>query len=187
MTPMKRHLLILLFLIIGVGFGIGFGAIFYLIRKKKDNEISMGESIKQIIIPSTFFWVTIGILIILKIEYCIPIQLFILSGIVLASFLSAISCKKAWMFFLGLGIVFVELCTVSLVKRITEWVNCRVDNLKAKRAAEKAAAAAYAVTNSVVNAAKTVNNIVNSPETSETSKPSEIDEEMASQKSASSN
>ena len=91
MTPLKRYLIILLFIGLGIGFGIGFGAVFYHIRKKKDDQISMGGSIKNIIIPSIFFWVAIGILIIVKMEYCIPVQMFILSGIVLAGFLSAIS------------------------------------------------------------------------------------------------
>ena len=73
MTPLKRYLIILLFMIIGIGFGIGFGAVFYIIRKKKDDQITMGGSIKNIIIPSIFFWVTIGILIIVKMQYCIPL------------------------------------------------------------------------------------------------------------------
>ena len=96
---MKRYLLIILFICIGVGFGIGFGAIFYNIRKKKDDQITFGGSIKDIIIPSIFFWVAIGILIIVKFEYNISLQLFIISGIILASFLSAITTKTVWMFF----------------------------------------------------------------------------------------
>ena len=131
MTPLKRYLILLLFICIGIGFGIGFGAVFYHIRKKKDNQITMGGSIKNIIVPSIFFWVTIGILIIVKMEYCIPLQLFILSGIILASFLSAISIKKAWMFFLGLGVVITELGLEALIRRIVEWVNCTMDKKKA--------------------------------------------------------
>ena len=87
MTPLKRYLFLLLFIVIGIAFGVSFGAIFYVIRKKKDNQITMKESIMEIIIPSIFFWVTIGILIILKLEFGIPIQLFIISGIILTSFL----------------------------------------------------------------------------------------------------
>jgi len=128
---MKRYLIILLFLIIGIGFGIGFGAVFYVIRKKKDDQITMGGSIKDIIIPSIFFWVTIGILIIVKMEYCIPLQLFIFSAIVLAGFLSAISSKKAWMFFLCFGIVVVELGLEALIRRSIEWINCTMDKNKA--------------------------------------------------------
>jgi len=138
MTPLKRYLLILLFMVIGIGFGIGFGAIFYVIRKKKDDQITMGGSIKNIIIPSIFFWVTIGILIIVKMEYCIPLQLFILSAIVLAGFLSAISTKKAWMFFLCFGIVVIELGLEALIRRFVEWINCTADQMKAKNAAKKA-------------------------------------------------
>jgi diacylglycerol kinase len=123
MTPIKRYLIILLFLIIGIGFGIGFGAVFYIIRKKKDDQITMGGSIKDIIIPSIFFWVTIGILIIVKMEYCIPLQLFIFSAIVLAGFLSAISCKKALLFFLCFGIVIVELMLEALIRRFVKWIN----------------------------------------------------------------
>jgi hypothetical protein len=137
MTPLKRYLLILLFIGIGIGFGIGFGAIFYNIRKKKDNEITLGGSIKNIIIPSIFFWVTIGILIILKYEYNVSLQLFIISGIILASFLSAISTKKVWMFFLGLGVVITELGLEHLIRRIIIWINCRADKMKAENAAKK--------------------------------------------------
>lgn len=115
-----RCLLLLLFIVIGIGFAIGFGAIFFKIRKKKDDQISMGGTIKNIIIPSIFFWVTIGILIILKIEYSIPLHLFILSGIILASFLTAISIKKVTIFFLGLGVVIVELGLVGLIQKIGE-------------------------------------------------------------------
>lgn len=132
MTPLKRYLILLLFICIGIGFGIGFGAVFYHIRKKKDDQISMGGSIKNIIIPSIFFWVTIGILIIVKIEYCIPLQLFILSGIILASFISAISIKKAWMFFLGLGVVITELGLEALIRRIVTWINCTMEKKKAE-------------------------------------------------------
>jgi hypothetical protein len=138
MTPLKRYLIILLFLIIGIGFGIGFGAVFYIIRKKKDNQITMGGSIKDIIIPSIFFWVTIGILIIVKMEYCIPLQLFILSAIILASFLSAISSKKAWLFFLGLSVVITELGLEALIRRSIEWINCTNEKRKAKILAEAA-------------------------------------------------
>jgi diacylglycerol kinase len=131
MKPMKRYLIILLFIGIGIGFGIGFGAVFYHIRKKKDDQITMGGSIKNIIIPSIFFWVTIGILIIVKMEYCIPLQLFILSAIVLAGFLSAISTKKAWMFFLCFGVVVLELGIEALIRRFVEWINYIMDKKKA--------------------------------------------------------
>jgi hypothetical protein len=138
MKPMKRYLIILLFLIIGIGFGIGFGAVFYVIRKKKDDQITMGGSIKETIIPSIFFWVTIGILIVVKMEYCIPLQLFILSAIILASFLSAISSKKAWLFFLGFGIVITQLGLEALIRRFVEWVNCTNEKRKLKILAESA-------------------------------------------------
>lgn len=122
MISITRYLLLLLFIVIGIVFAIGFGAIFYKIRKNKDDQISISGSIKNIIIPSIFFWVTIGILIIFKIEYSIPLNLFILSGIILASFLSAISIKKAWMFFLGLGVVIIELLILSFINKICELI-----------------------------------------------------------------
>jgi hypothetical protein len=138
MTPIKRYLLILLFIGIGIGFGIGFGAIFYNIRKKKDDQITLGGSIKNIIIPSIFFWVTIGILIIVKCEYGISLQLFIMSGIILASFLSAISSKKVWMFFIGLGVVITEIGLDHFIRRIIAYVNSRAAQMKAENAAKKA-------------------------------------------------
>lgn len=125
MTAITRYLLLLLFTGIGIVFAIIFGAIFYKIRKNKDNEISIGGSIKNIIIPSIFFWVTIGILIIFKIEHSINLNLFILSAIILASFLSAISIKKAWMFFLGLGVVIVEVGIEGLIRKIRELLASR--------------------------------------------------------------
>jgi hypothetical protein len=137
MTPLKRYLLILLFIGIGIGFGIGFGAIFYNIRKKKDDQITLGGSIKNIIIPSIFFWVTIGILIIVKWEYGVSIQLFIMSGIILASFMSAISTKKVWMFFLGLGVVITELGLDHFIRRIIAYVNCRAAQMKAENTSDQ--------------------------------------------------
>ncbi len=134
---MKRYLLILLFICIGIGFGIGFGAIFYNIRKKKDDQISLGGSIKNIIIPSIFFWVAIGILIIVKYEYDISLQLFIMSGIILAGFMSAISSKKAWMFFLSLGVVITEIGLDHFIRRIIDYVNCRAEKIRAENAAKK--------------------------------------------------
>ena len=134
---MKRYLLIILFICIGVGFGIGFGAIFYNIRKKKDNQITFGGSIKNIIIPSIFFWVAIGILIIVKFEYNISLQLFIISGIILASFLSAITTKTVWMFFLGLGVVITEIGLDHLIRRIIEYVNCKARQMKAATSAKQ--------------------------------------------------
>ena len=130
MTPLKRYLFLLLFIVIGIAFGVSFGAIFYVIRKKKDNQITMKESIMEIIIPSIFFWVTIGILIILKLEFGIPIQLFIISGIILTSFLSAISIKKAWIFFLGFGAVITELGIEHLIRRLIDYINCRANVMK---------------------------------------------------------
>ena len=161
MTPLKRYLLILLFMIIGIGFGIGFGAVFYIIRKKKDDKITMGGSIKNIIIPSIFFWVTIGILVILKLEYCIPLKLFIMSGIILASFLSAISIHKAWMFFLGLGVVLTELGLEALIRRFVEWINCTADQMKAKNAEKKAIAVAAVAVVAPEPSAPSLNNINN--------------------------
>jgi hypothetical protein len=63
-------------------------------------------------------------------EYCIPLQLFILSAIILASFLSAISSKKVWLFFLGLGVVITELGIEALIRRFVEWVNCTMEKKK---------------------------------------------------------
>jgi hypothetical protein len=65
-------------------------------------------------------------------EYCIPLQLFILSAIVLAGFLSAISSKKAWMFFLCFGVVVLELGLEALIRRFVEWINCTSEKRKAK-------------------------------------------------------
>jgi len=151
MTPLKRYLFILLFMVIGIGFGIAFGAIFYVIRKKKDDKISMKGSIMNIIIPSIFFWVTIGILIILKCEYGIPIQIFIMSGIILASFLSAISIHKSWLFFLGFGVVVIELGLENLIRKLIDFINCRAKQMKAENNAKKATleASAALLNNSV--------------------------------------
>lgn len=146
MTPLKRYLFLLLFFVIGIGFGVGFGAIFYRIHKKKDDQITMKGSIMEIMIPSIFFWVTIGILIILKIEYGIPMQLFVISGIILASFLSAISIKKAWIFFLGFGVVITELGIEHLIRRLIDYINCRGNQIKAE--------------------GKKANNFIKSPDTS---------------------
>lgn len=106
---MKRFLFLLLFTGIGIVFGIGFGIAFYYIRKKKDDEITISGSINEVIAPSISFWVTIGILLIIKCAYGFPLKLFIMSGIILASFLTAISSKKAWLFFLGFGAVVLGL------------------------------------------------------------------------------
>jgi hypothetical protein len=130
MTPLKRYLFLLLFIIIGIAFGISFGAIFYVIQKKKDDQITLKVSIMEVIIPSIFFWVTIGILIILKLEFGISIQLFVISGIILASFLSAISIKKAWIFFLGFGAVITELGIEHLIRRLIDYINCRANIMK---------------------------------------------------------
>jgi hypothetical protein len=130
MTAIKRYLLLLLFVGIGIVFAISFGAIFYKIRQKKDDQITISGSINNIIIPSIFFWVTIGILIILNMEYSINLNLFILSAIILASFLSAISIKNAWIFFIGLGVVIVELGLVDLIGKIGESIKLRISEKK---------------------------------------------------------
>jgi len=136
MTPTKRFLFLLLFTVIGIAFGIGFGITFYYIRKKKDDEITISGSINEIIVPSISFWVTIGILIILRCEYGAPLKLFIMSSIILASFLSAISIKKAWFFFLGFGVVVLELF-VEYIKRI---IDIYLENKDKKMKAEAEAA-----------------------------------------------
>ena len=138
MTPMRRFLLLLLFIAIGVGFGIGFGAIFYTIRKKEDEQISLSGSINEIITPSIAFWVAVGIIILLKIEYCIPMKILVMSGIILAGFLSAISSKKAWLFFLCFGVVVLELGLEALIRRFVDWVNCTNEKRKAKMIIEAA-------------------------------------------------
>jgi len=135
---MRRFLLLLLFIAIGVGFGIGFGAIFYTIRKKDDDQISLSGSINEIITPSIAFWVAVGIIILLKIEYCIPMKILVMSGIILAGFLSAISSKKAWLFFLCFGVVVVELGLEALIRRFVDWVNCTNEKRKAKMIIEAA-------------------------------------------------
>ena len=90
MTPTKRFLFLLLFTGIGIAFGVGFGIAFYYIRKKKDEDITISSSINEIIAPSISFWVTIGILLILKCAYGTHLNLFIMSAIILASFLYGI-------------------------------------------------------------------------------------------------
>jgi hypothetical protein len=130
MTPTKRFLFLLLFTGIGIVFGIVFGIAFFYIRKKKDNEIKLSGSINEVIVPSISFWVTIGILLIIKCEYGIPLKLFIMSGIILASFLSAISSKKAWLFFLGFGAVVLELIVEHLIRMLVLYINSRAKQMK---------------------------------------------------------
>ena len=132
MTPTKRFLFLLLFTGIGIVFGIVFGIAFFYIRKKKDNEIKLSGSINEVIVPSISFWVTIGILLIIKCEYGIPLKLFIMSGIILASFLSAISSKKAWLFFLGFGAVVLELIREQLFTMVIDYINNRAKQMKAE-------------------------------------------------------
>ena len=132
MTPTKRFLFLLLFTVIGIAFGVGFGIAFYYIRKKKDDEITISGSINEIIVPSISFWVTIGILIILRCEYGAPLKLFIMSGIILASFLSAISIKKAWFFFLGFGVVVLGLLVEHIKRLVDIYLENRAIQMKAK-------------------------------------------------------
>jgi hypothetical protein len=133
MKSWKRFLLLLLFIGIGIGFAIGFGIIFYNIRKKKDNQIKLGGTIKDLIIPCVFFWFSIGILIIVKCEYFVSLQLFIVSGIILASFLAAISTKKIMVFFIGFGAIVVELGLDHLIRKIVSFIICRIRVMKAKK------------------------------------------------------
>jgi len=132
MTPMKRFLFLLLFTGIGIVFGIGFGIAFYYIRKKKDDEITISGSINEVIAPSISFWVTIGILLIIKCAYGFPLKLFIMSGIILASFLTAISSKKAWLFFLGFGTVVLGLIVEHLHRMLILFINERAKKIKAE-------------------------------------------------------
>ena len=130
MTPTKRFLFLLLFTGIGIAFGIGFGIAYYYIRKKKDDEITISGSISEVIAPSISFWVTIGILLIIKCAYGIPLKLFVMSGIILASFLSAISSKKAWLFFLGFGAVVLELVVEHLIRMLVLYINSKANQMK---------------------------------------------------------
>jgi hypothetical protein len=132
MTPTKRFLFLLLFTVIGIVFGIGFGIAFFYIRRKKDDEITISGSINEVIVPSISFWVTIGILLIIKCAYGIPLKIFVMSGIILASFLSAISIKKAWLFFLGFGAVVLELIREQLFKMVIDYLNNRAKQMKAE-------------------------------------------------------
>jgi len=137
MKSWKRFLLLLLFIGIGIGFAIGFGIIFYNKRKKIDNQIKLGGTIKNLIIPCVFFWFAIGILIIVKCEYSVSLQLFIVSGIILASFLSAISTKTVWIFFVGFGAIVVELGLDHLIRKIVSFIICRIQLMKAKKIADE--------------------------------------------------
>lgn len=137
MTPIKRILLILLFIGIGLGFGIGSGIIFYKILKKKDDQIKLGACIEKILIPSIFFWVTIAILIIVKKQYQISLHLFIISGIILASFLSAIHTKTVLIFIFGFGLVITGLGLESFFRKTIGFIICRVRQMKAKNAEKK--------------------------------------------------
>jgi hypothetical protein len=130
MTPTKRFLFLLLFTGIGIAFGIGFGIAYYYIRKKKDDEITISGSISEVIAPSISFWVTIGILLIIKCAYGIPLKLFVMSGIILASFLSAISSKKVWLFFLGFGAVVLELVVEHLIRMLVLYINSKANQMK---------------------------------------------------------
>jgi hypothetical protein len=132
MTPTKRFLFLLLFTVIGIVFGIGFGIAFFYIRRKKDDEITISGSINEVIVPSISFWVTIGILLIIKCAYGIPLKIFVMSGIILASFLSAISIKKAWLFFLGFGAVVLELIREQLFTMVIDYLNNRAKQMKAE-------------------------------------------------------
>ena len=130
MTPTKRFLFLLLFTGIGIAFGVGFGIAFYYIRKKKDEEITISGSINEIIAPSISFWVTIGILLILKCAYGTPLNLFIMSAIILASFLASISSKTIWLFFLGIGAIIFKLGFGQLINMLINYLNSRAKNMK---------------------------------------------------------
>ena len=130
MTPSQRFGILFLFLCIGIGFGVGFGSVFYTIRKKKDKQVTLKESIMLIILPSIFAFVTIGILIIIKIEYKTPVQLLIISGILLAGFMTALSTKKAWIFFMIFGFMIIEIGFEHLIYRLKDYINCKAAAMK---------------------------------------------------------
>ena len=144
MTPTKRFLFLLLFTGIGIAFGVGFGIAFYYIRKKKDEDITISSSINEIIAPSISFWVTIGILLILKCAYGTPLNLFIMSAIILASFLASISSKTVWLFFLGIGEIIFKLGFGQLINMLIDYLNNRAKNMKAENIPENNAPQASA-------------------------------------------
>jgi len=131
MTPLQRFGILFLFLCIGNIFGIGFGCIFYVIRKKNDTEITLNASIMKIIIPSMFAFVTIGILVILKIEYNkISVHLLIISGILLAGFMTALSTKQFLVFIIIFGLIIIEIGFDHLIKKIKEYIKNKADKIK---------------------------------------------------------
>ena len=96
-------------LVIGVGFGCTFGAIVHAIRKKKDENATFINCTSSLILPSIMFCMAIGFIIAIIIQYQFPIELLILSTLIVTGLFSSIETKNAWPFFILLGIVVIYL------------------------------------------------------------------------------
>lgn len=81
------------------------------IRKEKDKNLTYQKALNLVIMPSLFTAVTIIFLIIARIRFsnCFPMELLILSTIILTGIFSTVSTKNAGLVFIGLGIVFLYL------------------------------------------------------------------------------
>ena len=96
-------------LLIGVGFGCALGAIVHTIRKKKDENATFVKCTSSLILPSIMFCMAIGFIIAISKLYGFPVELLVLSALIVAGFFSATETKNAWPFFILLGAVIVYL------------------------------------------------------------------------------
>jgi len=107
----KWFFFIVLSILIGIVIALILAAIIYGVRKKKDKNITYGKALASIIMPSLFTGVAIIFLWIVNIRFVgnFPIELLVLSAILVSGFFSTVKTKNAGLVFIGITIVVVYL------------------------------------------------------------------------------
>lgn len=129
----KRFLYLLFSIAVGILLAGILGVLVWLSRKKEDKNITYKQCFFKLIYPSIFASIAICFLVILKLQYVSPVQLLIISAIILTAFFSAIETKSFLVFIILIAFAFSIIGGDELIKKIKAWYNNRLQQIKSSQ------------------------------------------------------
>ncbi len=110
---------------VGVALAAVLAGMIYGERKDKDENAKYLPIFKKILVPGIFTGAAIGLIVVATFIYPrkFPVELLVLSCIIIGGFISTISANTPVNIFVGIGIAFVYLSSKSLVLFIMDKVN----------------------------------------------------------------
>lgn len=129
----KRFLYILFSIALGICLAGILGVFVWLSRRKKDKNITYKQCFTKLIYPSIFFCIALSFLVIVKMQYVSPVQLLLISAIIISAIFSSIEAKNGIVFIVLFALAISIIIGDELWKKIKIWYANKIAKIKSSQ------------------------------------------------------